>query len=127
MDYAVLKMIHVSSVILSFSLFFLRGIWLIQDSQNLRQRWVKILPHINDTVLLISAILLAVVIQQNPLDHAWLAAKISGLLVYIGLGMVAMRFGKTRKIRITSWVAALCVFAYIVLVALTKSPVLGIG
>jgi len=127
MDYAVLKMIHVSSVILSFSLFFLRGIWLIQDSQNLHQRWIKILPHINDTVLLISAILLAVVIQQNPLDHAWLTAKISGLLVYIGLGMVAMRFGKTRKIRITSWIAALCVFAYIVLVALTKSPVLGIG
>ena len=127
MDYAVLKMIHVSSVILSFSLFFLRGIWLIQNSQNLHQRWVKILPHINDTVLLVSAILLAVVIQQNPLDHAWLTAKISGLLVYIGLGMVAMRFGKTRKIRITSWIAALCVFAYIVLVALTKSPVLGIG
>ena len=127
MDYAVLKMIHVSSVILSFSLFFLRGIWLIQDSQNLHQRWIKILPHINDTVLLISAILLAVVIQQNPLDHAWLTAKVSGLLVYIGLGMVAMRFGKTRKTRITAWIAALCVFIYIVLVALTKSPVLGIG
>ncbi|PXX16037.1 putative membrane protein SirB2 [Nitrosomonas ureae] len=127
MDYALLKMIHVGSVILSFSLFFFRGIWLIQDSQNLHQRWVKILPHINDTVLLISAILLAIAIQQNPQEHAWLAAKVSGLLVYIGLGMVAMRFGKTRKVRITSWIAALCVFVYIVLVALTKSPVLGIG
>ncbi|PTQ79933.1 SirB2 family protein [Nitrosomonas ureae] len=127
MDYALLKMIHVGSVILSFSLFFFRGIWLIQDSQNLHQRWVKILPHINDTVLFISAILLAIAIQQNPQEHAWLAAKVSGLLVYIGLGMVAMRFGKTRKVRITSWIAALCVFVYIVLVALTKSPVLGIG
>ncbi|ALQ51595.1 SirB2 family protein [Nitrosomonas ureae] len=127
MDYALLKMIHVGSVILSFSLFFFRGIWLIQDSQNLHQRWVKILPHINDTVLLISAILLAIAIQQNPQEHAWLAAKVSGLLVYIGLGMVAMRFGKTRKVRITSWIAALCVFVYIVLVALTKNPVLGIG
>lgn len=127
MDYALLKMVHVGSVILSFSLFFLRGIWLIQDSENLRQRWVKILPHINDTVLLASAILLAIAIQQNPLEHAWLTAKISGLLVYIGLGMVAMRFGKTRKTRITAWVAALFLFAYIVLVALTKSPVLGVG
>ncbi len=127
MDYALLKMVHVGSVILSFSLFFLRGIWLIQDSENLRQRWVKILPHINDTVLLASAILLAIAIQQNPLEHAWLTAKISGLLVYIGLGMVAMRFGKTRKTRIAAWAAALFVFAYIVLVALTKSPVLGVG
>lgn len=127
MDYALLKMVHVGSVILSFSLFFLRGIWLIQDSENLRQRWVKILPHINDTVLLASAILLAIAIQQNPLEHAWLTAKISGLLVFIGLGMVAMRFGKTRKTRIAAWAAALFVFAYIVLVALTKSPVLGVG
>ncbi|MGZ0018479.1 SirB2 family protein [Nitrosomonas sp. wSCUT-2] len=127
MDYALLKMIHVSSVILSFSLFFLRGIWLIRDSENLRQRWVKILPHIIDTVLLASAILLAVTIQQNPLEHGWLTAKVAGLLLYIGLGMITMRFGKTRKIRILAWVSAQCVFAYIVLVALTKSPALGIG
>ena len=117
----------VKSGIVSFSLFFLRGIWLIQDSANLRQRWVKILPHVIDTVLLISAILLAMTIRQNPLEHAWLTAKVSGLLIYISLGMVAIRFGKTRRIRITAWVAALCVFAYIVLVAITKSPFLSIS
>lgn len=125
MDYALLKMIHVGSVILSYSLFFLRGIWLMQDSVNLRQRWVKILPHVIDTVLLTSAILLAMIIQQNPLYDSWLTAKVAGLLSYIGLGMVAMRFGKTRKIKIMAWIAAQCVFIYIVLVALTKSPVLG--
>lgn len=127
MDYALLKMIHVGSVILSYSLFFLRGIWLMQDSVNLRQRWVKILPHIVDTLLLTSAIALAMTIQQNPLDNSWLTAKVTGLLLYIGLGMIALRFGKTRKTRITAWIAAQCVFIYIVLVALTKSPVPGIG
>lgn len=125
MDYALLKAIHVGSVLVSFSLFFLRGIWLIQDSVRLHQRWVKILPHVNDTVLLASAILLAMTIQQNPLANAWLTAKVTGLLLYIGLGMVAMRFGKTRKIKITAWIAAQCVFAYIVLVALSKSPIPG--
>lgn len=127
MDYTLLKMIHVGSVILSYSLFFLRGIWLMQDSANLRQRWVKILPHVIDTVLLTSAILLAMIIQQSPLHDSWLTAKVVGLLLYIGLGMVAMRFGKTRKIKIMAWIAAQCVFIYIVLVALTKSPALGIG
>ncbi len=127
MDYALLKMIHVGSVILSYSLFFLRGIWLMQDSANLRQHWVKILPHIVDTMLLTSAIALAMTIQQNPLDNSWLTAKVTGLLLYIGLGMIALRFGKTRKTRITAWIAAQCVFIYIVLVALTKSPVPGIG
>lgn len=127
MSYALLKMIHVSSVILSYSLFFLRGIWLIRDSTNLRQRWVKILPHIIDTVLLSSAVFLAMTIQQNPLQDSWLTAKIAGLLLYIALGMVAMRFGKTRRAKIIAWVTAQCVFIYIVLVAITKSPVLGLG
>ena len=127
MSYALLKMIHVSSVILSYSLFFLRGIWLMCDSASLRQRWVKVLPHVIDTVLLTSAVLLAITIQQNPLQNAWLTAKVGGLLLYIGLGMVAMRFGKTRQVKIAAWIAAQCVFVYIVLVAITKSPVLGIG
>lgn len=127
MSYALLKMIHVSSVILSYSLFFLRGIWLIRNSANLRQRWVKILPHIIDTVLLTSAVFLAMAIQQNPLQDSWLTAKVAGLLLYIALGMVAIRFGKTRRTKIIAWVAAQCVFIYIVLVAVTKSPVLGLG
>lgn len=126
MSYAVLKLIHVGSVIVSYALFFLRGVWLMQDSEKLRQRWVKILPHIVDTILLTSAIILAMTIQQNPLDNSWLTAKVAGLLLYIGLGMIAIRFGKTRRIKIMAWTAAQCVFIYIVLVALTKSPVLGL-
>ncbi|HMY91216.1 MAG TPA: SirB2 family protein, partial [Nitrosomonas sp.] len=85
-------------------------------------RWVKILPHVNDTVLLLSAIMLAITIQQNPLENSWLTAKVIGLLTYILLGMVALRFGKTRRTKITAWIMALMVFGYIVLVALTKNP-----
>jgi len=126
MSYALLKMIHVGSVIVSYFLFLLRGIWLMQDSEKLRQRWVKILPHMVDTILLTSAIALAMIIQQSPLSDSWLTAKVIGLLLYICLGMIAMRLGKTRQTKIIAWVAAQCVFIYIVLVALTKSPVLGI-
>jgi len=125
-SYEMLKMIHVGSVIVSYTLFFLRGVWLMQASQKLRQRWVKILPHVVDTILLTSAIALASTIQQNPIDNSWLTAKVAGLLLYIGLGMIAIRFGKTRRTKIMAWIAAQCVFIYIVLVALTKSPVLGL-
>ena len=124
MSYAALKMIHVASVILSYLLFTLRGVWMMQDSSTLQRRWVKIVPHVIDTVLLTSAIALAMTIQQNPLNDAWLGAKVAGLLLYIGLGMVALKRGKTRKVRITAWIAAHAVFFYIVLVALTKSPTL---
>ena len=121
-SYIFLKLIHVSSVILSYSLFMTRGIWMMRGSARLQQRWVKIMPHIVDTVLLASAIALAILIKQYPLADAWLTAKVMGLLVYIGLGMVALRFGKTRITKISAWVMAQIVFFYIVMVALTKSP-----
>ncbi|AKH39320.1 putative membrane protein SirB2 [Nitrosomonas communis] len=122
MSYTVLKFIHISSVILSYLLFLTRGIWMIHSSAQLQQRWVKIMPHVIDTVLLTSAITLTVLIQQYPLADAWLTAKVAGLLLYIGLGITAFRFGKTYPIKVGAWIMAQIVFFYIVLVALTKNP-----
>ncbi|PTR17093.1 MULTISPECIES: SirB2 family protein [unclassified Nitrosospira] len=127
MSYAAIKMIHVTSVVISYLLFSLRGIWMMQDSVALKQRWVKITPHIVDTVLLTSAIALAVKIGQDPIHDSWLGAKVVGLLIYIALGMVTLRFGKTRNARIYAWIAAQFVFFYIVLVAVTKNPALYFG
>jgi uncharacterized membrane protein SirB2 len=124
MSYAALKMIHVASVVISYLLFSLRGMWMMQGSAALGQRWVKVAPHIVDTVLLTSAVALAVKIEQDPIHHSWLSAKVVGLLIYIALGMVALRFGKTRHARISAWIAAQFVFFYIVLVAATKNPAL---
>ena len=123
MSYAALKMIHVTSVVISYLLFSLRSMWMMRGSAALQQRWVKITPHIVDTVLLTSAIALAIMIDQDPVNNSWLGAKVVGLLLYIGLGMIALRFGKTRKAKISAWIAAQVVFLYIVLVALTKNPI----
>ncbi|MDP2829358.1 MAG: SirB2 family protein [Sulfuricellaceae bacterium] len=119
MDYAVLKLIHVSSVILSISLFILRGIWMLTDSSRLQQRWVRVMPHVIDATLLFSAILLTMSLQQYPGTHGWLSAKIVALLVYIGLGTIAIKRGKTKRARILAWLAAIGVFAYMVGVART--------
>jgi len=126
MDYLTLKYVHIASVALSYFLFLFRGVWMLQASDILQQRWVKILPHVNDTILLSSAITLAILTHRNPADEAWLAAKIAGLIIYIALGMMAFRFGKTRQARLTTWVFAQIVFLYIVLVALTKDPAIGL-
>lgn len=115
------KIIHVSCVVLSFSGFFIRGIWMLQDSDKLKQRWVKTAPHIIDTLLLASAIMLAVLMRISPLEHPWLMAKIIALLVYIGAGMVALRFGRSRNVRLAAWVFGLLTFLYIVSVAVSKS------
>lgn len=124
MGYTTLKMIHVTSVAISYLLFSLRGVWMMQGSTALQQRWVKVTPHVVDTVLLTSAIALAIMIHQDPINNSWLSAKVAGLLLYIGLGMMALKYGRTRKARISAWIAAQAVFLYIVLVAVTKNPLL---
>ncbi len=116
-----MKTIHVTCVVLSFAGFFVRGIWMLRDSTRLQQRWVKTTPHIVDTLLLVSAIILAVQFRFSPLEQPWLLAKIIALLVYIGAGMVALRFGRSKTVRLYAWLFGLLTILYIVSVALSKS------
>ena len=122
MTYSLLKHLHLTTIALSLALFLLRGAWMMAASPMLRARWVRIVPHIIDTLLLASGIGLAVLIQQYPLVHGWLTAKLFALILYIVLGTVALKRGKTRAQRIVAWVAALLVFGYIVAVALAHDP-----
>jgi len=123
MDYATLKTLHLTTIALSLALFVLRGLWMIAESPRLQARWARIVPHLNDTVLLVSGISLAYTLGLSPLEHGWLAAKIVALLAYIMLGTIALKRGKTRGQRIAAWIAALLVFGYMVAVAVAHDPV----
>jgi len=78
---------------------------------------------VNDTVLLITATILAVSIQQYPFVHSWLTAKIIALIIYILLGMLALKYAKEMKNKVLFFILALLTFSYIVSVALTRSPI----
>ena len=120
--FEILKVLHVSCAVLSIGGFTLRGYWMITGNPRLRSRPARVLPHLIDTLLLGSAIGMLVIWQANPFVLPWLNAKIIALLCYIGLGMVAFRFGKTRRLRMLAFGMALLSAAYIVSVAITKSP-----
>ena len=124
MDYLVLKHAHEGSAFVSLMLFITRGIWMMTAPVRLQHRWVKVAPHVVDTILLASAI--ALVWQLGGLEtlrtQNWLVAKIVALLLYILLGTLALKRGRTRRTRIAAFVAAIAVFSYIVSVAVTKSP-----
>ncbi len=122
MDYHDLKLIHQSAVVLSIAGFFARGIGMLADAAWVRSRPAKTLPHVVDTVLIVSAIWLAWMLRQGPANAPWINAKIVGLLAYIALGMVALRFGRTKGVRAAAWVLALLTFGYIVSVAITRDP-----
>lgn len=122
MSYFALKAVHIGAVIASFSLFFLRGLWMMTVPGKLAARWVRVVPHVVDTVLLASAIALAAMTAQYPFVQPWLTAKVLALVLYILLGTVAIRRGRTRRVRIIAWVLALLVFGYIVAVARARVP-----
>lgn len=121
MSYLILRNLHVGAVVVSFGLFLLRGAWMLAAPHRLRARWVRIVPHVVDTVLLASAIALAVQTFQYPLARAWLTAKVLGLVVYILLGTITLK-GRTRAQRIRAFLSAIIAFAYIVSVAMTRDP-----
>lgn len=129
MDAAALKSIHVAAVALSGAGFFARGIAALAGARWVRGRAARTLPHVVDTVLLASAIALALRLGLSPLAAPWLAAKIGGLAAYVGLGMLAMRPGRPFALRAAAWAAALATFGWIVSVAILKHPAgfLGAG
>jgi uncharacterized membrane protein SirB2 len=122
MDYGIVKLVHVSAVAISLGGFFARGVGMMQNAAWIGTRAAKTLPHIVDTILLASALMLAWQLRLSPASAPWLAAKIIGLVVYIVLGAIALRRGRSKEARVAAWTAALLTFGYIVSVALTKDP-----
>lgn len=122
MDYASLKLLHQGSVVLSITGFLARGVAALAGAAWVRTHIARALPHVIDTVLLASALGLAWMLRLNPLCTPWLAAKIVGLIVYIGLGMAALRPGLPRSVRAAAFAAALLCFAQIVATAIVKRP-----
>ena len=121
-SYALVKVMHVSAVIVSLSMFVMRGLWMMYAPQKLQARAVRIVPHVIDTILLVSAIALAAMSGQYPFAQPWLTAKVLALLLYIALGTIALHRGRTRRQRIIAWLLALAVFGYIVAVAVVHKP-----
>lgn len=119
--YTIIKNAHISFALISISLFVLRAYWSSIESQQLQRPWAKTIPHINDALLLICAIYLMNVSNQFPFTHDWLTAKFFALLIYIGLGSIAIKRGKTRGIRLLFSLLAIVTFCYIFTVARSHS------
>jgi uncharacterized membrane protein SirB2 len=109
-------------VVLSIGGFAARGALMLAGSPLLGARFVRIAPHVVDTVLLASALWLSWMVQQYPFVHGWLTAKVLGLVAYIVLGSIALRRGRTAAARAAAFAGALLAAAYVVAVALTKDP-----
>jgi len=126
MSYLTIKMIHMICVALSGGFFLVRGVWMLSDSALLQRKWVKVLPHVIDTLLLASGLTLSVLLSQYPFTSGWLTAKLLLLVVYILLGTVAIKRGKTKAMRLLAFLAAISVFLLIGAIAGTHGRVIGL-
>lgn len=124
--YFALKHAHVTMVVVSFLLFAWRG-YLAIDGHYQATRIRMLLIHGVDTLLLVCGVSLAVLLGLNPLVTPWLLAKIVALVLYIVIAMVAIKRGKTRGQRRVAWWVAMMIFAYMVMTAISKSPMSFIG
>jgi len=116
---------HVGCALASPVLFSLRA-WRGIRGRNPAQGWLRITPHVTDSLLLLAGIALAILIHQYPLVNGWLTAKLFALLAYIVVGNFAVRRAHTRTSKITAWLLALGVVFYIYAVALTRDPAAGL-
>ncbi|MCW8889297.1 MAG: SirB2 family protein [Sedimenticola sp.] len=122
MIYYWIKNLHISTVIFTVCFFSLRLIWMMNRSGLVNRGWVRKLSQFNDTLLLIAGISLALLSHQYPLVAPWLTAKLVALLVYIILGMFALKWAGSRRSRMAYGVMALICVSYMILVALTRNP-----
>lgn len=126
-SYMALKHLHLLTVTISIVLFILRFYWQARGSLLLHKRWIKIVPHVNDTVLIVSGIALVVILKLYPLlgMDSWLTEKLFGVVFYILLGYLALgKKTKKVKVRTLAFVLALGCLYLITKLATTKIPFL---
>ena len=123
--YLQLRHAHIAFAILSVSIFTLRGLLMLVNSPNVNSPWLRYPSYTVDTLLLTAALMLTTVIHQYPFQTGWLTMKVALLVVYVVLGTIALKRGRTRAIRVTALVAALLTVGFLFTVARAHHP-LGI-
>ena len=117
-----IRSVHITCAVLTISLFAVRGMLMLAESPLLAHRALRWTPIAVDTVLLSTALMLMDIIHQYPFGTAWLTAKIGLLVAYMVLGSIALRYGRTKRIRVAALLAALVTVGFLVTVARTHQP-----
>lgn len=120
--YAALRHLHRACAAISIAGFVLRWLAGLAGQAWVQRRGAKTLPHVVDTVLLSSALALAWGAGFGLGNAPWLTTKVALLLVYIGLGLVALSPRRPRAWRAAAGAVALAVAGHIVAVAVVKHP-----
>ncbi|WP_114324707.1 SirB2 family protein [Candidatus Colwellia aromaticivorans] len=116
------KHLHMTLAVLSISLFTLRFIWTLANSSRLQAKWVKITPHIIDTLLLTFGVVMAIQYSINPIEQLWLGEKLLAVVAYIFTGYFTLKLARNKPMQIIGYLGAMGWVMLIVRLAMTREP-----
>lgn len=127
MPWSFVKPLHVALAVLAAASFSLRGYWMLARSPRLEMPAVRRLPHVIDSLLLLTGLGMAIGLAVSPFAHPWFAAKLAAIVVYVAAGHVALKRGRTYRQRALAFAVSLVVLAYIFAVAMSRDPWVGLA
>ena len=122
--YEIVKHTHLTAIALSVILFILRYVLSAKQSPMLEKKWLKIMPHVVDTMLIASAATLCVLLEQYPFVDMWVTEKLMALVMYVLMVTLALKLGKNGSMRGIGLIGALSWIVYAGMVAVSKQPLL---
>ena len=127
MEFIMLKHLHMTVAVISILLFTFRFALTLVNSNKLSLKWLKIAPHIIDTLLLGLGIALAIKLSINPGEQLWLAEKILAVFAYIFTGYYTLKLARNRTMQIIGFLGAIGWIMLIVRIAISKETVFLAG
>ena len=127
MIWTIVKPLHVAFALLTAASFAVRGYWMLTRSARLDARMTRMLPHVVDSLLLLTGLAMAVRLSVSPFAHPWFAAKLTAIVAYIVVGHVALKRGRSHRQRAVAFAVSLALLGYVFAVALTHDPWAGLA
>ena len=119
--YPRIREVHILAAVLSGSLFALRGACALAGMRWPRAAPVRYLSYFIDSTLLTAALMLVTILPAPMFANHWLTVKLCFVVLYIALGIAAMR-ARRRGMQAGFYVAALLAFALVVGIARAHHP-----
>ena len=122
MNILLLKYVHIVSVAVSFGLFFVRGLWLMRSYPEPQEQWVRVLPYVVDTALVVSALVVMMMSPQKGWPGDWLSVKLVLVVIYAALVLYLFRWARGRAPKVVVWIVALIVFLFVTTISVVRDP-----
>lgn len=120
--YPQIKYIHILLAMFSGTFFAIRGLGALARAQWPQQSAVKMLSYAIDISLLAAALLLLSIVPWTMFSNGWLLMKLALLVVYVVLGVYALRRAQRLRTRALCYGSALLVFIWMATIARAHHP-----